>query len=206
MQGWMIWAAAAALYGAFRLWYENWRGKLTPAEIDRFFAALAGRFDTSAENAANLRAFLANDDGRDFLMFNIVKSTTDPVADPISGESVPGTAMLNRYSRHFLPVLFATGGHPVIARRKIGPYVDAWATEPDPGWTIVSLMRYRSRRDLMKLVLDPRMAKHHPDKIAGVMATFSFPTAPIMQLYAGPRIWVALALALAAALVQLVLR
>ena len=205
MSGWVIWAIVAALYGAFRLWYDNWRGKLTPAEIETYFAKLEGRADTTPEARANLRKFLESDDGRDFVMFNIVKATQAPVADPISGELVPGVSLLQRYSKHFVPVLIRNGGHPAIVRRKIGPYLDSWATEPDPGWTIIGLMRYRSRRDMMNLVIDPQFAKHHPDKLAGTLATFSFPTAPMLQLYVGPRIWLALVLALLAALTQLAL-
>ncbi|WP_066653173.1 MULTISPECIES: hypothetical protein [Sphingomonas] len=205
MSGWVIWAIAAALYGAFRLWYDNWRGKLTPAEIEAYFAKLEGRDDTTPEARANLRKFLEADDGRDFVMFNIVKATQAPVTDPISGEQVPGVSLLQRYSKHFVPVLVRNGGHPAIVRRKIGPYLDSWATEPDPGWTIIGLMRYRSRRDMMNLVIDPQFAKHHPDKLAGTLATFSFPTAPMLQLYVGPRIWLALVLALLAALTQLAL-
>lgn len=203
MSAWVIWTTAAALYGAFRIWYDNWRGALTPSEIERYFAQLEGREDTTAEARANLRQFLESDDGRDFVMFNIVKASHDPVSDPITGAQVPGVSLLQRYARHFMPVLLKNGGHPAIVRRKIGPYLDSWATEADPGWTIIGLMRYRSRRDMMNLVVDPQFVRHHPDKLAGTLATFSFPTAPMLQLYVGPRIWLALVLALAAALVQL---
>lgn len=206
MNAWVIWGLAAALYGIFRLWYDNWRGRLTLAEIEHYLGMLEGRTDTTPEARANLRRFLDADDGRDFVMFNIVKATQAPVADPISGEQVPGVSLLQRYSRHFMPVLIKNGGHPAIVRRKIGPYLDSWATEPDPGWTIIGLMRYRSRRDMMNLVVDPQFARHHPDKLAGTLATFSFPTAPMLELYVGPRIWLALVLALAAALAQLALR
>ena len=34
---WYIWGGALALYVAFRLWYDSWRGPLTKAEIDAFF-------------------------------------------------------------------------------------------------------------------------------------------------------------------------
>ena len=44
MSGWVIWGGALALYGLFRLWYDNWRGPLTRAEIDAFFAEI-GRID-----------------------------------------------------------------------------------------------------------------------------------------------------------------
>ena len=33
-----IWLAAALVYAAFRLWYDNWRGPLRPEEIERFLA------------------------------------------------------------------------------------------------------------------------------------------------------------------------
>ncbi|HLN10952.1 MAG TPA: hypothetical protein VK281_18615 [Xanthobacteraceae bacterium] len=37
----------------------------------------------------------------------------------------------------------------------------------------------------------------------GVGETFSFPTQPIIRLFVGPRVWVGLVLALAAALAQI---
>jgi hypothetical protein len=64
-------------------------------------------------------------------------------------------------------------------------------------------VRYRSRRDMMELATNPRFLDAHPFKAAAMPATFSFPTAPRLALYAGPRIWVGLALALLAALTHL---
>lgn len=205
MNGWIIWGAAVLLYLLFRGWYDNWRGKLTPAEISRYLAQIDGRTDTTADAVENIRLFLEADDGRDFLMFNIVKAALTPVADPASGDMVPGVALLRRYGRQFAPVLVANGGHPAMFGRKIGGYMDSWGTEDDPDWTITGVMRYRSRRDFMNLVVDPRFEKAHPDKLAGTLATFSFPTAPMGGLFVGPRLWVALVLVLIAALSHLAL-
>jgi hypothetical protein len=36
---------------------------------------------------------------------------------------------------------------------------DALPVEGDPGWSIFGLMRYRSRRDLIRLAGDPRFAE-----------------------------------------------
>jgi hypothetical protein len=64
-------------------------------------------------------------------------------------------------------------------------------------------MRYRSRRDMIKLVMDPLFTEGHPDKLLGTLATFSFPTQRMVSFYVSPRVTVALVLALLAALTHL---
>lgn len=199
MSGWMIWGAAALLYAIFRAWYDNWHGPLSKAEIDAFFAEVAGKF-SGGNDPAVLRAFLEADDGKGFVMLNLVKVEDRMVADPHSGELRPGAEMMRRYSDPFVRALIGRGGHPGMIGRKVGPYVDAWQVEPDPGWTIFGLMRYRSRRDMLAMISDPRFARHHAYKLLGIPTTFSFPSQRQLSVYAGPRLWVALVLALAAAL------
>lgn len=201
----IIWGTALLAYGAFRLWYDNWSGPLKPAEIDAFLAQMAGRFEGTGNSPDVLRAFLAADDGREFVMLNLVKAQLEPVEDPQTGQMVQGFELLKRYSKRFMPVLFRNGGHPGIVGRKVGGYVDAWNTEPDPGWTVFGLMRYRSRRDMIKLVMDPAFMAGHPDKLLGTLATFSFPTQRMLSFYVSPRVTVALVLALIAALSHLMM-
>lgn len=150
-----------------------------------------------------LRRFLEEDDGREFVMLNLVKIEPGMVPDPITAELRPGAEMMRRYSDPFVKALVARGGHPGMVGHKVGPYVDAWNVEGDPGWTLFGLMRYRSRRDMIRLAADPRFAEIHPYKLLGIPTTFSFPTQRRVSLYVGPRVWVALVLALGAALVQL---
>ncbi len=202
---WLPWAAALAVYLLFRLWYDNWSGPLKPAEIEAFMAQMQGRYEGTGNSPETLRAFLEADDGREFVMVNLVQVQPGPVVDPLSGQSVPGLELFKRYAKRFMPVLFRTGGHPGMVGRKVGGYIDAWNVEPDPGWTIFGLMRYRSRRDLMKLVMDPAFKDTHPEKLLGTLATFSFPAQRMVSFYLGPRISVALVLALLAALGHLAL-
>ena len=88
--------------------------------------------------------------------------------------------------------------------RKVGGYIVAWNTEVDPGWTIFGLMRYRSRRDMVKLVMDPAFKEGHPDKMLGTLATFSFPTQRVLSPYLGPRVSSALVIALGAAIAHII--
>ena len=205
MAPWTIWATALAVYVVFRWWYDNWSGPLKPAEIEAFMQQLAGRFEGTGNSPEVLRAFLEADDGREFLMVNLVKVQTELVTDPASGQRVPGVELFRRYAKRFVPVLFRTGGHPGFVGRKVGGYIDAWNVPPDPDWGLFGLMRYRSRRDLLRLVMDPAFKDTHPEKILGTLATFSFPSQRMVSFYLGPRFSVALVLALLAALGHLAL-
>lgn len=199
----LFWLVALIAYGLFRAWYDNWRGALKPAEIERFMAAFAARGAGDHNDLSIVRAFLEEDDGREFMMVNLVKIAPGSPPDPDTGAPTPGAVLMARYSKPFMRALFARGGHPAIVARKVGGYVDAWAVPPDPGWTVMGYMRYRSRRDMAALASDPRFHAIHKFKIAGTAETFSFPSQPMLRLFVGPRIYVALALALLAALAHL---
>lgn len=195
-----IWAAAALAYGAFRGWYDGPRRPLRADEIERYLAQAAALPTAEHNDLATLRAFLEADDGREFVMLNLVRVAPGEAADPATGALRPARELLDHYSRKFMPALLRRGGHPAFVARKVGGYVDAWRVAPDPGWSIVGFMRYRSRRDLMELVVDPRFGAIHGYKLAGTAETFSFPTQRMLSTFAGPRIWAALGLALVAAL------
>lgn len=198
-----IWATAAALYALFRAWYDNWRGPLRGAEIDAFLAKLEGTPPAELTDLPTLRAFLEADDGREFVMLNLVRLHPGEIRHPTTGEATTARRLLRSYLGGFLPVLLRHGGHPVMHALKIGGYVDAWNVPPDPDWTLAGMVRYRSRRDMMQLATHPRFQDAHLYKTAAMPLTFSFPTAPAPGLFLGPRIWVALVLALAAALLHL---
>lgn len=203
MSALVIWLGAAGLYAAFRLWYDNWRGPLRPEEVERHLAALQPTAGAALNDLPALRRFLEEDDGREFTMLNLVRIAPGEVPHPETGVPTPAAKLLRGYIAGFLPTLLRTGGHPALQARKVGPYIDAWNAAPDPGWTIVGMVRYRSRRDMARLATAPRFTAAHPFKAAAIPVTFSFPTQISGGLLLGPRVWVALVLALAAALLQL---
>jgi hypothetical protein len=194
---------AAALYGGFRLFYDNWRGKLTHEEIDTMLARAEAQGAGEVNDLSTVRTFLEEDDGREFVMVNLVRVPDTMVTHPDTGAQVPAHEMMEAYSKAIMPLLIRHGGHPALATRKVGGYVDSWMVGPDPGWSIVGFMRYRSRRDMLRMVLDPAFEAAHKYKLLGVAETFSFPTQPFLRAYVSPRISVFLILALAAALAQL---
>lgn len=200
---WWIWGCALLAYGLFRAWYDNWRGPLRPEEIEACLGKLRGTPSAEHNDIDALRRFLEKDDGREFVMLNLVRFQPGEAAHPETGVMTPGLELMQVYMKTFMRALIRHGGHPAIASRKIGGYVDAWGVEPDPGWSIMGYVRYRSRRDLARLISDPLFLRLHPFKIAGTAETFSFPTRPILMLFVGPRVWVGLIVALVASLVQI---
>jgi hypothetical protein len=199
----IIWGTALALYLLFLGFYDGWRCPLSAAEVDAFLQDYTPKLLQTGNDPAAMRAFLEADDGREFIMLNMVRTPSGAVTHPQTGETLPGKAWLDRYSQPFVKGLIRRGGHPVFVGRKVGGYIDAWGVSADPNWTVTSTMRYRSRRDLVAMVRDPAFRDAHPNKLLGIDMTFSFPTQKLVAFYASPRVTMALALALAAALAQL---
>lgn len=198
-----IWAAALALYGAFWLWYVGIPRPLEAAEIEAHLAHVAdSKLPVSPEQLATLRAFLEADDGGEFFMLNLVRLQHGPVSEPGSAQPRAAREVLDVYTNHFMPALFRRGGHPAYFGRAAGGYLERWGVEADPGWSFGAAIRYRSRRDMIELVTDPRFADAHLYKSAAIATTLAFPTSPGFVVV-GPRIWVGLALALLAALAQI---
>lgn len=203
MGAWWAWPGALLLYAGFRLWYDNWRGPLTEQEIAHFLALAQSAPGAEHTDWTSLRHFLENDDGREFVMCNMLRLHADPVVPATGGQVQRPRALLRRYARVFVPELLRRGGHPVVGVRKIGAYIDAWHTPRDPGWTLASMMRYRSRRDLMQLATSPRFLPAHAFKVAALAETYSFPGQMVVSGALQPRLTVGLSLALLAALVHL---
>lgn len=201
---WMIWAAAAGLYLGFRLWYDNWRGPLQPHEIDHFMARAEALWPAGLNDMDQIRRFLEEDDGREFIMVNLIRVRPGQVADPATGQDRSGRSMLKAYFAVFAPTLIVNGGLPLLNYRKISGYVDALNVPQDPGWSITGLMRYRSRRDMMVLATNPRFLQAHELKMAALTHAMAFPARPLSGLVAGPRLALALMLGLTAALGHLI--
>lgn len=197
------WLVAAITYGAFRLWYDNHRGPLKPAEIAHFLGIHEKYSGSEHTGIALLRNFLEQDDGREFLMVNMVRLHPNQQEHPKTGRMTDPSELLKQYFAGFSKVMLRYGGHPMMATRKVGPYVDSWNVPPDPGWSITGLVRYRSRRDMMRLSTHPDFFEAHAFKLKSIELTYSFPSQAVVQMAVGPRTAVGLVLALAAALAHL---
>jgi hypothetical protein len=199
---WHVWLAAAVAYVLFIAWYFNWRGPLTAGEIEKFLAAFKVGSDAKNTELAVFKAFLEQDDGKEFVMANLVRLYEDDVAHPVTGAMLPASTLIRQYFRPFMKAMIMRGGHPAYQAVKKGGFVDSWNVEPDPGFGIAAMVRYRSRRDLAELLLDPRFKEAHLFKLAAIEKTASFPTHMVFSTFMRPKYWVPGVLILVASLIQ----
>jgi hypothetical protein len=189
-----LWSILAAVYLAFRLWYDGGGGPLTPDEVRRYVAIFEER-GVEPARIAKLRDFLDSDTGSDLVMANFIHLQDQPDAQHD----------LDRYMEHMYPALFKRACHPVFAGPVVAGALDYWGLENGERWSMVGLVRYRSRRDMMEIATDPAFRDAHQYKTAAMSQTIAIPTEPFLQL--GSARWlVALVLVTLGALLQLVLR
>lgn len=185
-----LWAGLVGLYLEFRLWYDGGGGPLTPAEVTTYLARFEAR-GVEPARLERLREFLAGDDGGDFVIANFIRFRDDPGAQ----------ADLDRYMAHMYPELFKRACHPVLAGPVVGAALDIWGIEDAELWSLVGLVRYRSRRDMLEISSNPAFADAHRFKQSAMEQTIAIPLEPFLNL-ASPRVWVGVALVAAGALLQ----
>jgi hypothetical protein len=190
----ILWSILAALYLGFRLWYDGGGGPLTPEEVARYVARFEER-GVEPARIEKLREFLASDTGSDFVMANFIHFQDSPDA----------RADMDRYMAHMYPELFKRACHPVFGGPVMARALDYWGIENGERWSMVGLVRYRSRRDIVEISTNPAFADAHQFKTAAMAQTIAIPVEPFLML-GSPRWLVAGALLTLGALLQLVLR
>jgi hypothetical protein len=189
----VIWGSALAAYAVFWSWYVGFRPKVTPAEVEKTMQLLDQRGSLTERQKEHLRHFLANDDGKDFVMVNLI-DLKHPRRD--------SREKLARYQKIFLGRLLRKAGHPVLTAIASAGNIENVACEHADDWSAAGMIRYRSRRDLMEVLPDTVGSEHHALKLAAMEKTFAFPASNWFML-GGPRVVAALAIALIASLVHL---
>ncbi len=188
----LILGVALALYGVFWSWYVGFGRKMSPDEIERVVLRLAAA-GLAPERIAQLRRFLEQDDGRDFVMVNAIDFK------PPERES---RVLFARYGAAFRGPLLRRAGHPLIMGRAAASNLENVNCEAADGWSMAALVRYRSRADFAEIAMLFAGSENHQWKLDAMAKTFAFPAAPWFVL-GGPRWVVGLVLGLTAALVHI---
>ena len=199
---WQIWILVPIFYGLFSLWYFNWQGPVTQAEIDESLDSFAELEVSKHTEQAVIRKFLEEDDGKEFVMLNLIQLREGKVSHPVTGEKQKPRELITNYFGSFSLALMKRGGHPVFQARTVGGNIDSWNADSNVGFMATSMMRYKSRRDLVELITDPAFKDSHLYKLAAIERTISYPTQTMFSASLRPPISVLLVLLLLASIAQ----
>ncbi|MEE2776639.1 MAG: hypothetical protein VYE73_07740 [Acidobacteriota bacterium] len=189
-----IWAVLIGIYVVFFSWYTSFGGPLTDEEIAYYMERFERREPTpSPQRLADLRKFMEDDTGNDFVMINVIHMYDTPLQ--IEGVE-PGESsddVMAKYMDFMYPQLFSRACHPVIFGSAANTAMDLMNADGMERWTTGAGMRYRSRRDMLEIATNPAFSGRHDFKIAAMAKTIAFPIDPWYQL-GDPRLVLALLL------------
>ena len=179
---------------------------MTPAEVDSLLAEMKRRAGqpADAEEPPILKEFrelAARDDGREFYMVNLLKFRRQalyPPGSPFSGDAL---AANDRYNRAVIPFVLKHGGVPLLDSRVPGRFIHPAGADD---WDRVAMVRYRSRRDMLKMGVEIASNGIDVHKWAALEKSQILPVKPLVSLFL-IRAAVAAFLLIVALLLQLLL-
>ncbi len=164
------------VYIVFLLWYGGEGKPLTHDETEELLSRISDKAGDDKDSSMlldNLRTLTAEDDGKNYYMVNLMKfnKPTEDNPDPMGAHK--------RYSKAIVPALLKFGGHPVFVSD-----VQSRFLHPDSAddWDQVAMIRYRSRRDMLMMVLSMADKDEGQDKWLALENTHVFPVKPTINL------------------------
>ena len=181
-----FYAALAVLYLSFLWWYGGNGEPVTPAELERYITAMQdnakARGKDAEEAAGYMRELAASDNGRKYLMVNLIRYRQKAMYPPGSPwENDPDAMAADaRYSAGIVPLLLKHGSLPVLKAPVTGSFINEGKLA---GWDVVAIVRYRSARDMLQMMVEMSNMDLAVHKWASIEQTQVFPTQPVISLF-----------------------
>lgn len=161
----------------FYAWHIPLRGPLTNAEIDAFMATQAATGGTDWTDEAAFEAFLRNDDGRPFVMINLMeyRETAEYSEEYATSTEMTGAEAGALYGRAVLPQLLLRGSYPVARATRYNTIINS-VGENAGKFESFAMVRYRSRRDLIDMLASDAFNEANFHKWASLENTLVSPS------------------------------
>ena len=169
------WYFFILFYVFFFIWYTNLSGPLNDKEIKFFMKVISERAVNDEQRIERLRKFMEEDDGKDFFMVNFLDYNDTPETMPATGKGASSSNLMNYYMEYMYPEMFKRASHPVFFAKVFFPAMDIVSAEGMEDWDNVALVRYRSRKDMLQIGLNPIFDERHPYKIEALDKTIAIP-------------------------------
>ena len=176
-----LWLAPVLFYLIFFSWYTNLKGPLSSEEIDHFVDILEA-YGSTPERILEIKRFMEEDDGKHFYMMNLLDLSDNPPVLPATGSDASAEDLMVYYMEFMFPELFSRACHPIFFGRVLADALDLSGIENAESWDQAALFRYRSRRDMIAVVANPKFLERHDYKIASLEKTIANPVKPLFFL------------------------
>ena len=202
----IFYAVLTVIYVGWFTWYGGSGEPITNAELESYITSMKEKSPSGPERIAEttelMHRLAAFDTGNEYLMINLIKYRDKAVypADSAWADETDARAADGRYTQGVAKELFKRGGLPVLKSNVIGTFM---LDEDWRDWDEVSIVRYRSVKDMLDMILgmaDSGLAVH---KFASIEQTHVFPAEPVISLFS-IRLLLALVLFFIAAIVRAV--
>jgi len=114
---------------------------------------------------------MEEDDGKDFFMVNFLDYNESPETMPATGKGASSSNLMNYYMEYMYPEMFKRASHPVFFSEVFFPAMDIVSAEGMEDWDNVAFVRYRSRKDMLEIGLNPIFDERHLYKIEALEKT-----------------------------------
>ncbi|MEY2948349.1 MAG: hypothetical protein RL084_1746 [Pseudomonadota bacterium] len=178
-----IYLPLVLLYLVFWLWYGGNGQRMSPQEIEEALHKLSST-DPARDNSAeveDVRQLLASDDGKEFVMQNLVRYRAKALYPAGTHFSDDPREADKRYGKSIIGDLLRYGNLVIFIARKSGDFVKP---EGADAWHYVAMVRYRSRRDFVRFAIRANQADKFMHKWAAIEKTHVFPVKPLISLVA----------------------
>ena len=134
------------------------------------------------DRIVEIKRFMEEDDGKHFYMMNLLDLTDNPPVLPATGPDASAEDLMVHYMEFMFPELFSRACHPIFFGRVLADALDLSGIENAESWDQAALFRYRSRRDMIAVVANPKFLERHDYKIASLEKTIANPVKPLFFL------------------------
>lgn len=169
-------AVCLALFiGALAFWGDWAGGRMTHEEVDQYLVQIDKNLEwpepTKSYMMESLREWGYADDGKEFMMLNMMRYHDEILDYPGSIKGFKGTPKESNYTYELgtKEILLGQGGYPVAwgevnLSRNVARADDAAA---NTDWNRVGFARYPNRRGFFRLMADPVYGKQSAYKLMG---------------------------------------
>lgn len=176
-------AALLITLSAFYVWHTPFGGPLTDAEIDAFMESQEKLVGPSWANEEAFEAFLRNDDGRPFVMINLIEyreTAKYPDGSALDAD-ITGKEAAALYGQTVLPQLLLRGGYPVARAERYNTIINSVGQSAGE-FESFAMVRYRSRRDLINMIGSDAFRAANDHKWASLENTLVAPSENVFAL------------------------